>query len=131
LKVGRDPDLGIIQSRRCLEPESGVNLSVQQARGRYHLFRLPTSIEERLPEVCKDPSVAAEVCAVLEGSEESLLAWLKSLATNDLDKAAQGPILLGRVDKILGGKTLAKIAACYVGSFSGGPRTYPYFEETP
>ena len=100
-------------------------------RGRYHLFRLPTSIEERLSQVCRDLRRCRGLWGFLEGSEESLLAWLKSLTTNDLEKAAQGPILLGRVDRILDAKTLAKIAACYVGSFSGGPRTYPYFEESP
>jgi hypothetical protein len=97
-------------------------------RGRYHLFKLPSVLEERLQAVCKDPALTADILVMLQGSEVSLLGQLRSLASNDIDKSAHGPVLLGPVERILDAKSLARIAASYLSSFSGGPRVYPYFE---
>ena len=92
-----------------------------QALGRmgcYHLFRLPTAIEDRLAEA------GGETDEVLNQAEA--MAILAGLADASI-RAPSGPVQIGVEKRILTPTSVNELAAHYHSAFTQGIRCYPYF----
>ena len=86
--------------------------------GSYHLFRLPTSIQQRLA----DASIQH---AGLRPKEEAL-EELARLGDPSI-RAPEGPVQVGVEKKIVTNDSLKELAAHYHSAFQQGIRCYPYF----
>ena len=86
--------------------------------GSYHLFRLPTSIQQRLAD--------ASIQHVGLLSKEKALEELAKLGDLSI-RAPEGPVQVGVEKKIVTNDSLKELAAHYHSAFHQGIRCYPYF----
>lgn len=116
-------------------PQAGIRSTVEaaarvhdQALGRkiggFHLFRLPTAIEDGL-EGAVDALNWSEAKAWIE-SKDRAMTELKRLAKATI-KAPQGPVRVGTEKRILTAVTVQELAAHYHSAFADGLRCFPYF----
>lgn len=97
--------------------------------GRYHLFRLPTSLENGVAHALCDKDKLTEPGSVLSGGIDSLRATLESLSGGKRVVHAGGPISLGRSSRLDKAAGVADLAAYYHAAFGDSVRSYPYFDE--
>jgi hypothetical protein len=93
----------------------------------YHLFRLPENVEQTLFSHLRDQAFMDAVRAQLEDQEQTLES-LSTLATSHA-ACQEGPVLVGAIDEILGGKTLGLLAHHYRSAFVGNTQVYPYYAD--
>jgi hypothetical protein len=86
--------------------------------GTYHLFRLPTSIQQRLSD--------ASVQQVGLLPKEEALAELARLGDPSI-RASEGPVQVGVEKKIVSNDATKELAAHYYSAFQQRIRCYPYF----
>jgi len=96
-------------------------------RGRvFHLFRLPSSMEEEIHASLLDDKVQESLLELIPDRD----AALRSLATiaKERDKAHEGPVTIGGKDDIQKKNSVSKLAAYYLHAFNNGTKVFPYFE---
>ena len=86
--------------------------------GSFHLFRLPTSIEDHLTLNEKDLGPVP--------TKQSAMEELETLA-DALIVAPAGPVQVGVEKKILSETSIREMAAHYYSAFQQGIQCYPYF----
>jgi hypothetical protein len=91
----------------------------------YHLFRLPENVEQTLAAHFRDQTFVDSVRPQLEAQAQALES-LYTLATSQTT-SQEGPVLLGAIDELLGGKTLGLLAHYYRSAFAGNTKVYPYY----
>jgi hypothetical protein len=96
---------------------------------RFHLFRLPGSIELAVGTALRAAEVQSRIRDALAGRER-LLDELASLAGSRLKSQEEGPIVLGDARQLGKPASITGLAACYFAAFNAGGRSFPYFEET-
>ena len=94
------------------------------SRGGFHLFRLPTHLEDRIASALEDASWLAAWLPRIDGDVAALLAELGADVTRDF---GDGPALLGPLTRAAHPRGFSEMAAAYHRSTTGG-RIYPYFE---
>ena len=98
----------------------------------YHLFRLPELIEQQLSKLIADShSMHAEV-ETMTHSTHHAIDTLKGLIQKEVavdEKPAQGPINIGKPDKLLRELSISRMASIYLDAIDKGIRRYPYFRE--
>jgi hypothetical protein len=94
--------------------------------GVFHLFRLPSAIEEKLHRYLHGMQ-PIEILSELEGKEKAL-AKLKEYAEADV-QTREGPVQVGKADKIMTEYIVSELATHYFDAFSNGVKTFPYFTE--
>jgi hypothetical protein len=90
----------------------------------FHLFRLPTQLEDRIAGVLDDTAWLAEWLPRIDADVVALLAELGADAARDF---AEGPNLLGPLTRAAHPRGFSEMAAAYHRS-TGGGRVIPYFE---
>jgi uncharacterized RmlC-like cupin family protein len=93
----------------------------------YHLFRLPEHVEQTLVTHLRDQTFVDSVRPHLEVQAQAL-EGLAALATSQ-NTSQEGPVLIGAVDELLGGKTLGLLAHHYRSAFAGNTQVYPYYAD--
>jgi hypothetical protein len=91
----------------------------------YHLFRLPEHIEQALFAGLHDKEFVDAINVQVQDKERAL-ASLASLADASAEDG-EGPVLVGKIDALLAGKTLGVLAHHYQTDFVRGTVTYPYY----
>lgn len=92
--------------------------------GTFHLFRLPSELEDRM-EAAVDTFDFSQPTAVLSTMEAGL-AHLETLIESPL-KAPHGPVQIGIQKKILTDAAFAELAAHYHSALVGKFQCFPYF----
>jgi hypothetical protein len=93
----------------------------------YHLFRLPENVEQTLFGHLPDPAFVNSVRVQLQ-DKELALEGLATLA-NSHSVCQEGPVLVGAIDELLGGKNLGLLAQYYRSAFAGSIKIYPYYAD--
>jgi hypothetical protein len=96
---------------------------------RYHLFRLPESLERAVLDVISEPTFSAQATAMVGDTQNTLMDKLASIANKQNLPALDGPISLGSIAKMSEPTILASLAAHYWNSFESARRVFPYFTE--
>jgi hypothetical protein len=94
------------------------------SRGGFHLFRLPTQLEDRVGGALDDASWLADWLPRIDADVASLLGELGSDAGREF---SEGPALLGPLTRAAHPRGFSEMAAAYHRSTTSG-RIYPYFE---
>jgi hypothetical protein len=97
---------------------------------RYHLFRLPESLERTVSDVISEPAFSAQAAAMVADTQNTLMDKLASIASKHTLPAVDGPISLGSIAKLTEPTVLASLAAHYWNSFESARRVFPYFAES-
>jgi len=97
--------------------------------GRYHLFRLPASIEQAIATAVSDASYAPRAAGIVSSSSAELIQELESMAQNGKAAAAEGPVRIGPCAGIAKTGSIANLAGHYANSFRTGRRAFPYFDD--
>jgi hypothetical protein len=117
--------------------QSGIDSASKAARrehnsrignGRYHLFRLPATVESNVAAVQHTDNVSEELSSLLAGELAALLARLERLVNGRAIKAIEGPVSLGDSTRLYHREVIQELAACYLTAALGSSRSYPYFE---
>jgi hypothetical protein len=96
-------------------------------RGRvFHLFRLPTSLEQELHALQLDKTVQDELLALVS-DQESAMGHLSALAASGV-ATQEGPVQVGTETCLTGKSTVPNLAAHYLNAFRTGIQTFPYFK---
>jgi hypothetical protein len=96
---------------------------------RYHLFRLPESVEGTILGFVSEPIFLEQAAALVANAQTALMDKLASIASEQNQPAVDGPISLGPIAKMTQPAVLASLAAHYWNSFESGRRVFPYFTE--
>jgi hypothetical protein len=96
---------------------------------RYHLFRLPTNLEQSLNDAMKEESFLAGATAVLKKTQYELLQELAAMAKSHTIPSGEGAIRLGPAGCLLESSGIEEMAAHYQASIKTGHRHFPYFDE--
>ena len=94
---------------------------------RFHLFRLPETLEQSLFEVLRDPAAANLTHQAIDSQAtalESLQSFFKTPAS-----VREGPIQIGTAADLEGDAWLGTVAHCYHAAFMNGVRSYPYLAD--
>jgi hypothetical protein len=97
--------------------------------GRYHLFRLPTALEQSLAAVMSEDEFRSQTGAVIAKEQEGLMRELAVMANGRRISPAEGPVRLGSVPRLDEKAGVEELAAHYRSSFETNRRTFPYFED--
>ncbi|HOC24336.1 MAG TPA: BrxE family protein [bacterium] len=92
--------------------------------GVYHLFRLPTALEEDIHQIILQGHPHLAVARIQ--NRESALDELKN-QSSDITIPGSGPVLLGKISELENGPTLGRLAALYHQAFAAGTSSFPYF----
>lgn len=98
--------------------------------GRYHLFRLPTSMEHVMTSALSEESVHLQATAMMKEGQDGLIKALETSANGRTVRAAEGPVILGRSEHLVKAIGLQELAAHYRDSFKMNRRAFPYFQDT-
>jgi hypothetical protein len=96
---------------------------------RYHLFRLPASIEQAITPAMQEEDFGSEIAELIKGGRDAIISRLEALAGNRAVPAAEGPVGLGPPSRIAQERALQEMAAHYLAGLAYGNRRFPYFEE--
>jgi hypothetical protein len=96
---------------------------------RYHLFRLPTNLEQSVLDALKEELFHTEATAVLKKPQHELLQELAAMAKSPRNPSGEGAIRIGPAGRLLETSGIAEMAAHYRASFETGHRLFPYFDE--
>lgn len=94
------------------------------SRGGFHLFRLPTNLEDRIGDALGDTAWLAPWIPRIDGDVAALLAEFGRDAGREFN---DGPALLGPLTRAAHPRGFSEMAAAYHRSTTSG-RVYPYFE---
>jgi hypothetical protein len=97
--------------------------------GRYHLFRLPASIEQAIASAMSDASYAPRAASLAAGHSDEFIQHLETIAQPRKTEAAEGPVRIGPCTGILKMDSIASLAGHYADSFRTGRRAFPYFDD--
>ena len=92
--------------------------------GTFHLFRLPTELEDRIEAELDSIDLSDQQFSL--SSMEEALDRLKSFVKSPLS-APQGPVQVGVEKKILTANSIAELAAHYHSAFLNRFSCFPYF----
>ena len=93
--------------------------------GVYHLFRLPTSMEQNIHnQLLREGQ--EQVLPFLD-SIDTAVAHLKSLVSNSVG-APEGPVQIGTVKNVQTGTAVQELAVHYHDAFRNQKRCFPYFK---
>jgi hypothetical protein len=97
--------------------------------GRYHLFRLPISLENLVARALSDTHMLNQLGDTLIGGRtDSLRARLELLGADKKPGRSEGPVTLGRSNRLHEAAAVAELAVCYHTALANSARAYPYFE---
>lgn len=102
--------------------EHDANVGAQS----YHLFRLPSQLEDQLAETIRDSGLDA---SDLPDSTEGLTGALAQFGSGISLSSGSGPKSLGCIKEVLNPTTLGRIAKLYATAVQQETRIYPYFDE--
>ena len=94
----------------------------------FHLFRLPSALEQQLHELMREDAVAFEVASTVS-SATSALEQLRSMAAS-VSEASQGPVALTDFNGWHKDRWLKLAAAHYVNALDQGVQCFPYAKVT-
>ncbi len=94
------------------------------SRGGFHLFRLPSHLEDRVAGGVDDAAWLADWLPRVDKDVAGLLSELGSDAGREF---SEGPALLGPLTRAAHPRGFSEMAAAYHRSITGA-RIYPYFE---
>jgi hypothetical protein len=97
--------------------------------GRYHLFRLPASIEQAIATAMSDASYAPRAASIAAGRSDELIHKLEMMVQPGKTEAAEGPVRIGPCTGIAKMDCIANLAGHYANSFRTGRRAFPYFDD--
>lgn len=97
---------------------------------RYHLFRLPTNMENALLSLMAESSFATQTTGLVTKRPEELIQDLGTLASERKIVGSEGPIRVGPATILLHSSAIEALAAHYRHSFQTGRRAFPYFADT-
>jgi hypothetical protein len=97
--------------------------------GRYHLFRLPATIEQAIATAMSDASYAPRAASIAVGHSDELIQQLETIAQPGKTEAAEGPVRIGPWASIAKTGSIANLALHYANSFRTGRRAFPYFDD--
>jgi hypothetical protein len=95
--------------------------------GRYHLFRLPGTLEHGVALLMSQASFAAQTGALVSKGRDELIHELATMARGSKVTSAEGPIRLGSSAIIAEPIGIEGLAAHYRRSFETSHRALPYF----
>ena len=92
--------------------------------GVYHLFRLPSAVEETIHgELLQmDPAVIKEMISNKDKALNSIETLLSTKAT-----VPEGPVQVGRLKNIMTDFAVGELAMHYFDAFKNGKQCFPYF----
>lgn len=93
-------------------------------RGSYHLFRLPSDLEDKVEVLIAADDAAHRSEDLASGA--AALAALEGMAETKI-KAPEGPIQVGVSTKIISKGAVSEMAAHYYSGFHQTVRCFPYF----
>ena len=96
---------------------------------KYHLFRLPETLERTLSAAISDPTLVTKVASVAAGTQDDLRDELTRIASDRKEAAVDGPASLGSITRLTEPGVLGSLAAHYRNSFASNRRVFPYFTE--
>ena len=94
-------------------------------RNRYHLFRLPGTLESATQ---REASALSD--HISEASLSEILRQLGEFAAEHQAAPGTGPVLIADLAHIGRSATVQVLAATYLAAASTGRRVFPYFEDT-
>jgi hypothetical protein len=97
--------------------------------GRYHLFRLPTALEQSLAAALVKDEFRSQAAAMIAKDQEGLIQELAVMANGRTISPAEGPVRLGSIPRLAAKAGVEELAAHYRSSFEVNRRTFPYFED--
>lgn len=109
-------------ARRVHDEAIGVSSRV------FHLFRLPSALEQQLHELLREDAVASEVATTVS-SAASALEQLRTTAAS-VAEASQGPVALTDFNGWHKDRWLKLAAAHYVNALDQGVQCFPYAKVT-
>jgi hypothetical protein len=92
--------------------------------GVYHLFRLPSAVEETVHGELLQMN-PAEMASMISNKETALGA-IKSMLT-DRATVPEGPVQVGRLKNIMTDFAVSELAMHYYDAFMNGKQCFPYF----
>jgi hypothetical protein len=98
--------------------------------GRYHLFRLPTSIEHSVASALSEESISSDASSIMKEGRDGLIKALEVWANERAVRATDGPITLGKSENLAKAAVIQELAALYLDSFRAGRRVFPYFQDS-
>ncbi len=93
--------------------------------GKYHLFRLPERLEEKVFQVLSQKGFAEEM---LKNSKEKELDKLEFLTEYIAINEQEGPVMIGGEQDLQDEKIIAVFAKHYYEAFQNHYKTYPYIK---
>ena len=96
---------------------------------RYHLFRLPTSVEQLLGAVLLEDDFRSEAAALIAKDRERLIVELAAMTNGCTVAPADGPVKLRSIARLGEKAGVEEWAAHYRSSFETNRRAFPYFED--
>lgn len=97
--------------------------------GKYHLFRLPNTIEHAVDVAISEDSFHLQAAAMIAMGRDALIEELAAIAKGRVIPPADGSVRLGSASRILEAARIEELAAHYRASFETSRRAFPYFEE--
>lgn len=98
-------------------------------RGRYHLFRLPSTLEHAVGVAMSEDWFRLQASATIARGRDGLIDELRTIAHSRVAAPVDGPVKLGTTKHIADGAGIEELAARYRSSFETSRRSFPYFEE--
>lgn len=95
--------------------------------GRYHLFRLPGSLEHGIALLMSEEAFNTQTADLVAKGQDELMRELALMAPSRKEAPADGPISLGSTATITEPIGVEGLAAYYLHSFETRRRVFPYF----
>ncbi len=89
----------------------------------FHLFRLPTQLEERIHRSARDGELPSDALTNKDAAMERLDRWIDSPVS-----APEGPIQIGTETRLNSRFSLTELAKHYSDAFRAEKQTFPYFK---
>ena len=89
----------------------------------FHLFRLPTQLEERIHRIVRDGEVPSDALTSKDAAMERLGHWIDAPVS-----APEGPIQIGTEARLNSKFSLTELAKHYSDAFRAEKQTFPYFK---
>jgi hypothetical protein len=96
---------------------------------RYHLFRLPASIEHAAILLMSEEAFAEQTATTVSKGQDDLIHELATMTHGRKETPAEGPIRLGSSGSIAEVAGIEGLAAHYGLSFQTSRRAFPYFDD--
>ena len=96
---------------------------------RYHIFRLPGSLENGIALLMSEEDFTTQTGALVSKGLDDLIHELATMANGRKEPPADGPIRLGPSAGIVDAASVERLAANYSHSFQTNRRAFPYFDD--